>query len=204
MRAKNAVKPTTESVLVSVTEKVVSGETPANQRGVGFAFGAMSAKQHVEMVARRARKISSEPDGENNGDVGTIATKTSATKQDPIEGDEILNTTESTTEDTMQPTKTDSDLRSTPADVVSIRPKDFSLSSEHVEMVESQSMNLLDDTAMLLKQSMDSLKLQGPASTMMDIDKVHAACSVAKNIRELLKLKLEAIKLQRSMTKGSE
>lgn len=69
-------------------------------------------------------------------------------------------------------------------------------------MVESPSMNLLDDTAAHLHGLM---KRMTPETTDLtnnsSADVVNSACNAAKNIREIMKLKLDAMKLQHEVNK---
>lgn len=71
-------------------------------------------------------------------------------------------------------------------------------------MVESPSMNLLDSTAEHLSELMDSLRDSEDARPpQIHIEKIHAVCLAAKNIREIMKLKLDAMKLQHEINKAT-
>jgi hypothetical protein len=65
-------------------------------------------------------------------------------------------------------------------------------------LVESPSMNLLDSTASHLFGLMQGLIANKPPADVQKYspEEVNAACNCAKNIREIMKLKLDALKVQ--------
>lgn len=68
--------------------------------------------------------------------------------------------------------------------------------SDSAQMVTSPSMHLLDTSAEFLHGLMK--KLDKPGETT-DTETVHAACNLSKNIREIMKLKLDCIKVQQKI-----
>jgi hypothetical protein len=77
-------------------------------------------------------------------------------------------------------------------------PSDSKEQSSNVAMVVSPSMNLLDSVSEHLFGLMQGLVANKPPADIQryNPDEVNAACNCAKNIREILKLKLEALKVQ--------
>lgn len=66
-------------------------------------------------------------------------------------------------------------------------------------MGESQEKSLLDDSAQHLFTLMQ--KLSSSSQTSVSPEIVNAACNCGKNIREIIKLKLDAIKLHVELSK---
>jgi len=126
-------------------------------------------------------------------------------KKKPKENDstELKTKSESfsTNENTMNETKTTSTKSSTPVNAVVIPPEDSTPQSKTALLVESPSMSLLDSTAQHLHGLMKGLTANEPDPSLKryDPETVQAACSCAKNIREIMKLKLDAIKVQKSL-----
>jgi hypothetical protein len=77
-------------------------------------------------------------------------------------------------------------------------PSVLSPPSETFVLVESPSMSLLDSTANHLHGLMKGLTANQPEAEIRKYDPeiVNAACNCAKNIREIMKLKLDALKVQ--------
>lgn len=82
-----------------------------------------------------------------------------------------------------------------------IQQGDSSKPLMNLEMVNSPSMSLLDDTATHLYGLMKSLGEQSHEFRKLQPHEISIACDCAKNIREIMKLKLEAIKAQREFLK---
>ncbi|MGZ3802860.1 MAG: hypothetical protein ACXVB4_01525 [Pseudobdellovibrionaceae bacterium] len=74
----------------------------------------------------------------------------------------------------------------------------------NLETAQSASMNLIEESANHLYGLMKQLKPKKNASNIevVDTETVHAACNCAKNIRELMNLKLNAMKFQNSLKKA--
>lgn len=98
----------------------------------------------------------------------------------------------------MKETKNKSLIESTPSGTSKTPSVGSTKPSPNVELVGSQSMNLLDSTAEHLYGLMRGLHANQPEPEIKtyDPDRVNAACNCAKNIREIMKLKLDAIKVQ--------
>lgn len=125
-------------------------------------------------------------------------------KKKPKENDstekKIENGSLNTNESIMNETKTASTKSYTPVKADVIPPEDSTPQSKTALLVESPSMSLLDSTAQHLHGLMKGLTANEPDPSLKryDPETVQAACSCAKNIREIMKLKLDAIKVQKS------
>ncbi|MFI5342838.1 MAG: hypothetical protein ACHQUC_01320 [Chlamydiales bacterium] len=114
---------------------------------------------------------------------------------------ETLNVSDNTAESIMPEKSNDSSIKSKQLVTTEILQSESQQPSVTLPLVEYQSMNLIDDSAKHLFELMRGLHANkpNPEIQLYDPERIHAACACAKNIRELLKLKLEAIKLQRNM-----
>ena len=116
-------------------------------------------------------------------------------------GQEIIKNNNSKHKETiMQPTTEIKEEKLTKENIEETQQEDLSNLPTTSEMVSSPSMSLLDDTAKHLFGLMKSVtESHDPAYRKLQTHEVQVACDCAKNIREILKLKLEAIKYQRGL-----
>lgn len=100
--------------------------------------------------------------------------------------------------DIMQKTKTVSKRSSTPRGKKEILPTVSTGQSSDVSLVISPSMSLLDDTANHLHSLMRGLHANQPEPEIraFDPERVNSACNCAKQIYSIMRLKLDAIKVQ--------
>lgn len=131
---------------------------------------------------------------------------TKKTKQEPLSESvsiekETRSESLSTKGNTMSKTKNASEESSTLVKADVIQPEVSTPQSRNALLVESPSMSLLDSTAQHLHGLMKGLTANEPDPSLKryDPETVQAACSCAKNIREIMKLKLDAIKVQKSL-----
>lgn len=101
-------------------------------------------------------------------------------------------------------TETESEKRKTNGKGELILSTDSTPQSQNAEMVTCQSMNLLDDTARHLYGLMRGLTTNDPEPHIRHYDpqKVNSACLCAKNIYSIMRLKLDAIKLQTTLERN--
>lgn len=113
----------------------------------------------------------------------------------------IKNVNSKPKENIMQKTKKDLMKSSSQENIEEIQPEVCTQQRESSPMVQSASMHLLDSTAEHLHSLMKGLTANSPdpATRAYSTDVVGAACNCAKNIREIMKLKLEAIKVQKEL-----
>lgn len=98
----------------------------------------------------------------------------------------------------MQETKNEIVKQSMPQEKDASRGEVSINANSTIETDVSPSMNLLDNTATHLYDLMKGLSQNQPETSikLFDVERVHAAANCAKNIREIMKLKLEVIKVK--------
>lgn len=106
----------------------------------------------------------------------------------------------------MRETRTESALKSMPPAVREIPSSESQPQSTTSKLVASTSMSLIDDSAAHLFGLMKGLTANRPPADVQafDPERVQAAVNCAKAIHQLMRLKLDAIKLGHEMGVADE
>lgn len=102
----------------------------------------------------------------------------------------------------MLPTEPTSLKKSYPTGSVEILSSDLSDQSENLNLVQSHSMNLIDDSANHLYDLMKSIA-PSPKTEIYTTGTVETSVKIAKELREIMKVKLETLKFAQELKSGN-